>query len=411
MTADAAERLRERVARLPLFDAGDYAAAGADLGGLDPLDHYVRHGLDEGRWPARPARVAARLGELAAAPWPRPSHPDADEAAVLLHRPDRRRWSVTTPCAEPPAVREAAGAACAGFARLGLVQAEGPAAPNDLRMVVCSTATAVAAYRACGEDTPHVLLVAGLADDAARVAALPALLRARAVAACDPVTVRVLQAAGTPALLWCPVETGAPEAPEPGASDPLVAGLTRAARRPLPAVDVWSERPVDLMAVGPEGGAYAQVLGRAAAVFARRACVIVHRRRTWILPGEPLLAETTAAYLHRRAKLVLNIRPGHASALDWSFGVLDAMANGAVAVSTPCFPHPFLTAGAHYLEETAGRIPGLVDWLLDTAEGRRTAERVREAAAAVLRRHASPVRTALSLLRLAAGAQDRERGG
>lgn len=403
MTRDPSALLLERVRSLPLFDADGYRAAVPDLGGEEPAAHFARHGLDAGAWPARPARIAARLGELARAPEVSATEFEEAEAASLLHRAAGRRLVVSSPCDEPPAVLDAGRAARAGFARLGLhVASPGESATDaDLALRVCSPATAAEASRRAGPG-PHVLLLSGLADPPTLVDALPALLRARAAAACDPALVRVLHEAGVPAELWGPVDAGEADAPgpEPGASDPLVAGLPRAARRPRPPCDLWSERSLDLVSLGPEGGARADMLGRHAALFARHACVLVHRRRTWILPGEPLLDADAARYLHRRTKLVLNVRSEHASGLDWALGVTDAMAQGATAVSTPCFPHPFLKAGEHYLEETSDRIPRLVDWLLTTAEGRRTAERTREAARRVLARRASPVGQALRLLRL-----------
>ena len=55
-------------------------------------------------------------------------------------------------------------------------------------------------------------------------------------------------------------------------------------------------------------------------------------------------------------------------------------------MSEPGLSHPLLTPGVHVYEEAPRRMPSLVDWLLDTPEGRLEAEVRRLAAVSALRR-------------------------
>ncbi len=79
MAEDADPELISEVEASGLFDAAWYLAQHKDVAGagLDPLVHFVRHGLAEGRWPSRYVDPAWYLRE----------HPDVAEAGIdpVLH--------------------------------------------------------------------------------------------------------------------------------------------------------------------------------------------------------------------------------------------------------------------------------------------------------------------------------------
>ena len=348
-------------------------------------------------WPepsAGPGKYASRLGRLKAQPWPRPFALESGELGKLLHRASAVRVGVGT-TEHWPAVRDPVVALNAGLDRLGVARSHSSeAGPGE----VCLRPMQIDDLESHHPDTTQAIpVIVGVLRAGSMDHVLRSMSRFACVGATDPTVVRLLSSEGVAARLWAPLGVGNDGSAD-AASDPLIAGLPRAARGPLAQADVWCERPLDIVSLGEEGGVRAEFLGRQAGFFARHASVVIHRRRLWRLPGEAVLAEPTARFIFRRSRIVLNVQAEEFSALDWSMGVIDAMALGSLAVSTPCFPHPFLTKDVHYLEETLGRLPKLMDWLLRTPEGARTAEKVRANAMAALAAHASPARMMADLL-------------
>jgi hypothetical protein len=48
-----------------------------------------------------------------------------------------------------------------------------------------------------------------------------------------------------------------------------------------------------------------------------------------------------------------------------------------VVVTDPCLPHPVWKPGIHFVEENIRHIPNVIDWLLNTEDGRTKAEDIR----------------------------------
>jgi tetratricopeptide (TPR) repeat protein len=74
--------------------------------------------------------------------------------------------------------------------------------------------------------------------------------------------------------------------------------------------------------------------------------------------------------LAQRAKIVLNIHRDWLGYFEWSRLVLQGFWQGACVVSEPNLPSPIFDAGQHYLEENLRHLGELIRWLLSTAEGR-----------------------------------------
>jgi hypothetical protein len=167
---------------------------------------------------------------------------------------------------------------------------------------------------------------------------------------------------------------------------PIARALPRSAKSYSLQSDVWAERPLDLIFSGPESPVRDEFFGANAGFFAGLSCVIELFRQYGSAqarqPGEARPA--LRSYLARRARMVLNLPQEELTSIDWNAMVLGGMAHKALVVSTPCLAHPLFKPGTHYLEDSRGRLPQLIEWLLRTPEGRITAERVRHQAYAVL---------------------------
>jgi hypothetical protein len=84
--------------------------------------------------------------------------------------------------------------------------------------------------------------------------------------------------------------------------------------------------------------------------------------------------------LGQRSKIVLNIHRDWLGYFEWSRIVLQGFWQGACVVSDPGLPNPIFEAGVHYLEEDIRHLGELIRWLLDTKDGRDTLQSTRMAA-------------------------------
>jgi hypothetical protein len=94
-------------------------------------------------------------------------------------------------------------------------------------------------------------------------------------------------------------------------------------------------------------------------------------------------------HLALHSKILLNIHQGEVQYFEWHRMVLQGMGSGAVVVSDPCVAGPIFKAGVHYFEAGLENICDLIDWLLLTDEGKRSAEQVRANAFQAIRAHYS----------------------
>jgi hypothetical protein len=161
------------------------------------------------------------------------------------------------------------------------------------------------------------------------------------------------------------------------------AGLSFASARNDVAEGVGEDpRPIDILFTGV-------LTPRRAAFFSRHAAVFASKRCFFSLPtphsplrsGVPSALPTVeATALSQRAKIVLNIHRDRRPYFEWHRVVIRGFWQKAVVVSEPVALPPGFEAGVHLFEAELDRIPELLLWLLETEEGRASAERVREAA-------------------------------
>lgn len=400
-------RIKSRAGRFPLFRPAEYRRLNPDIGPWDELDHYAERGILQGRRIAGEAQVAACLGSVRPPAAPDGRLASLQPAAQTLAQAGRTRFVLLLSPVASAASLQLAKEIADVLGRLcvhpEIKRSLDPPPEAGSVPILVSPSEFHAPDRGLHGIDPELLASSFVADCAGVTGAdfqgrLGLLLMARGVICSDAGLFALMAATGIPTILWLPNEPQ-PE-PDGPLDHPLFAGLSRRARRTLPRRDAWAERPIDLVFWGEESEARGAFLGRNADWLATLECAVLYRRVLWTLPDEPLMDPVAAAYLGRRAKIVLNLHRGETGGLDADLAIGNGMALGALVVSLPGLPHPLFQAGVHFLEEAPGRIPKLVRWLLQTPDGRITAERVRQAAAVRLAQHASPRLAGLALLDL-----------
>lgn len=210
---------------------------------------------------------------------------------------------------------------------------------------------------------------------------LPFLLRCKAVIElCYQCSV-LLQEAGKPSFFYMPAfNASTPDFRECEiVNTPIIQALPKAAFEFDPAKDSFLSRPIDIAFFGSDSPFRDKFFAHAASRLAAHSQIILYRRSQG--SPKPYGSHEQVARINnftlQRSKILLNI---HRDALGYfeihRIGVMGFL-NRTLVVSDPCIPHPLFKPGEHYLEESTGRIPKLIDWILTTNEGRDLAEKIR----------------------------------
>jgi tetratricopeptide (TPR) repeat protein len=145
--------------------------------------------------------------------------------------------------------------------------------------------------------------------------------------------------------------------------------------------DNIEERPIDILFIGSHsprrGKALTQL--RFLADNYRFLCVYTPQD----VPLREALSTSTSTRINcaiaRRSKIVLNVHRDWLGYFEWSRLVMQGFWQGACVVSEPCLQNPLFEPGVHYLEEDARSLGALIDWLLGTKDGRDKLESTRRA--------------------------------
>lgn len=401
--------MAERLEGFTLFDPGRYGSLHEDVraSGVDPLRHFLEHGLEQGREFATSTDIAASLASFPEPVAPDRLAPDA-EAAVL-------RWAADKPIGIYVSsvgnffMREIAELTAAGLRSLG---AKAELLDENTSI---SNRPEISIFVA-----PHEFFRLGrgrewATDDVISSAfmfsteqmqtpwfreGLPYLLACRGLIDLNYQTLKLMEGSGLPTLFYFPgYDYRHGRAAETVPDHPLAAALPRAAR----CYDVkdhdWPIRPIDVVFIGSESPLRESFLATSAPFFASLSCFIhyVRLRSKPILASGPDTRPSLNRYVYRRSKIAINIHQGGVPYFEWHRMVMQAMWQGTLVLSEPCLPHPVFKPGIHYLEEHASRIPDLIRWILETPRGHTMAEEVRRNAAAALVGEASRRRWSLVL--------------
>ena len=366
-------RVLSRSRTLAVFDAEHYGAANADLREVDPLEHFARHGLWERRPTITPERRLAGLAELCALSRA-PPRPSVAVTAFALRGALGLAVRLRLPQAASSRTMEAAEQLAKALREVGAqVQTSKVGAASTLDVFVDPLRTPVdpAADPALMQEIARgVVLLSGPPSAPAFPEHLPHALLSAGVMAFSPETHALLAATGVPAL-WL-----APPPPEPPADPP--AGWEAVLQGLGPPPLHWADRPFDIAAFGalserriPSWFVLAEPVAR------RRAFVHIPRPRPDLEPQSDI---ELRRYVFARSRIALHLQRDGPAVPDWRTLCDAALRAGALLVSEPGLPHPRLDPELHYFEEAPRRMPALIDWLLDTPEGRYEAERRRLAA-------------------------------
>jgi hypothetical protein len=238
---------------------------------------------------------------------------------------------------------------------------------------------------------------------------MPALMSARGVIDLSAPRAELFSGAGIPSLCLSPtVEPRSVWLTESDLRHPLVRILPAQARvdaqimehaaeespdmsrtPDVTSASQWENRAIDISFVGNDSVRRGTFFAKNARFFADYPAFI-HLRRYF--PGAPSPAseiraqDRIAGHVAAHSKISLHIHQTEFPYFTWHRMVQKAMGSGAVLVSEPCFRHPGIIPGEHFFEEGGRHIPHLVEWLLNDASGRKSANDVRENARQLIER-------------------------
>ena len=137
--------------------------------------------------------------------------------------------------------------------------------------------------------------------------------------------------------------------------------------------------PIDIAFTGVLTKRRAEFFSQNADVFSRHRCVLALPTASEPLDGDISSTLTTheASALSQRSKILLNIHRNEAAYFEWHRIMIRGLWQKALVVSEPSPLPPGLKPGEHLMEASLEEIPKLLDWLLETPEGRSKAESVR----------------------------------
>ena len=376
----------ERLRMLDIFDSEFYRNENPDIGGFEPEYHFIAYGGTEGRKAARPRDLARALGRI---------HQNIDSKKNNINPKNKPSIQTNFPI----------GVYCSSFGN-GFMQ--------DIAEGLAFSLRAAGATVRCGDEkspiedrpkisifvAPHEFFILGdgpkwVRDDVFVDACvycteqlqtqwfwrtLPYVLMARCAIDTSQAVAEVLGKV-MPAGHILP------------ATNSKFATLTDSERaHPLLAAQNWwmkgddggernfDERPLDISFFGADSVVRDEFFTRNAELLNQFEALIYLRKRkagSVVSHREDGGSLTDiAAYVARRSRIALNVHRDEFPYFEWHRMVHQGMANGALVLSDPCFSDGQFKPGVHYLEEEPRRIGQIIEWILNTQDGRDTARNV-----------------------------------
>ena len=370
---------RKRLERLRFFSQQDYYAMHPDVAAaqMAASEHAMRYGIAENRQIFRPHTIASVLAKV-----PPPSERDISPLGTASNKPIK----VYASSLGNQYMREIAEDLVAALGQAGAPVTMGN--ENDPMDGTGAARIFVAPHEffclGRGREwfRPEVLSTAFLFNTEQVqtpwfTASLPAILGARGILDLSAQNAFIFREAGIPAMHWEP-DTGTSEnwLEENDWSHPLVK-VIQSRKSELQTLE-WAKRPIDICFFGGESPRRQIALARYAEPFARFATYIYCRgqNRGPILRDDPLTR--IAGFVSSRSRISLNLHRDEFPYFEWHRIVRQGMRSGSVVVSDPCLPHPVWKPGIHFVEENIRHIPNVIDWLLNSEDGRTKAEDIRK---------------------------------
>ena len=386
--------VRRRVASWPLFDPDVYLHLNRDLLPRTPevaFDHYCKYGVWEGRRYTDEVHLVAALHPLA---------PEPTDAKVVASHAVPPTWIVAadigvyTNSGSNFFMKEIAHNLASGLRELGLRVTEGTedTAPDDRRahtIIVAPHEFFILgngkAWSRADIVTDSLMLSTEQPQTTWFSVSLPYLLSSRGIIELCFQSSAAFSAAGidshffVPGLSAPPWLGTAPDLPRL-LQNQLIGSLPQSVLDHEDVVCPLHDRPLDLVFMASESAIRNDFLSRQLAALRAFRSLILYRRLGRTVP-KPYANdnEITAVndFILQRSKFLLNVHRDSLGYFEVHRLGMQGMWNGCAVITNPCLPHPYFIPNEHYFEETIDRIPKLIEWLIESPEGRREAETVR----------------------------------
>ncbi|MEO6091657.1 MAG: hypothetical protein ABIT04_09445 [Novosphingobium sp.] len=361
----------------PLFSSAFYSLEHPDTRAFNPLVHYVRRGMREGRRAFQSPVADAFMTQAA----DRPIHSfhdflEAGRPVLVLYWKDGNFFFTDI-------ARYVAETLAGGGFEVRLLDEHRGLDLDGLEIVVVA---------------PHEYCVHGpgtefTAEIAARLIhvnleqwhtswfslALDKMLTSRKALDINPLSARGLARLGIKAGFL-------PLLPRPGGvfdfgREPPSKQLTGLrAIKPLTYPAKVLERPYDILFVGYLNNRRARALAELGHVLSDYDCFLHAPRLTGPVTSDSpnMIGSRDLAQIALNAKLLLNIHQGESHYFEWHRLVVSGIAQGCVPLTEPCAAIGLVVPGEHYIEARLDEMADRIAWLLGTAPGRREIERVHE---------------------------------
>jgi hypothetical protein len=147
----------------------------------------------------------------------------------------------------------------------------------------------------------------------------------------------------------------------------------------LTSTDAFDDRPYDVLYVAIMNDRRAQTLASLAPHLAKHRCFIHTPGLDGPMMGASAnkLARHDVDLLARNTKILLNIHQGSSLYFEWHRIVLSGICQGCIVVTEPCIDIGVLKADEHFLSVHAEMMGPYLDWLLTTPAGRDKMAKVR----------------------------------
>lgn len=128
------------------------------------------------------------------------------------------------------------------------------------------------------------------------------------------------------------------------------------------------QRPYDVSFFGNFSPKRDKFFSRSAKIFCNKDCFLYYRKTNGIIPSS--VFTSVPKYVSENSKIFLNVHRDESNFFEWHRIVLQGMACGSVVVTDECLEHPIYKNNIHYMTESVRHIPDLIEWLLNTVEGK-----------------------------------------
>jgi hypothetical protein len=99
-----------------------------------------------------------------------------------------------------------------------------------------------------------------------------------------------------------------------------------------------------------------------------------------------MIGSRDLAQIAQNAKLLLNIHQGESHYFEWHRLVVSGIAQGCVPLTEPCADIGIVKPGEHYIEATLDEMPARIEWLLGTSKGQLEIKRLHKNGIALMAR-------------------------